>query len=130
MRTDNNPCLASAVTVDATARSRPRITRSDRSCGWCGTRVVAVAVSSLAFSVAGLAAAQNTNAKAPPAAGKDRTVVIKIVGPGGEPLTGVRSQGLTGLGSTTTTPTKTAEVIAPAPPRGQKRLVCFTHDGK
>lgn len=83
----------------------------------------------LVSTVAGRLPGQITNVSAQTSSGSGRTVIIKTVGPDGEPLSGVTSQSLTGMGSATT-PSKTAELTALAPPRGKKRFVWFAHDGK
>jgi hypothetical protein len=77
-----------------------------------------------------LASGQQSSVKAQPAAGPERTVAIKVLGPDGGPLNGVTAHSLTGMGSTSSAPSKTAELTAVAPQRGRSRLVWFAHERK
>jgi hypothetical protein len=109
MQRVNNPCVQRIIGAPA--------------------RLVPIVAATVFSYVAGLWPCQIPNVSAQSTSGSGRTVNIKIVGPDGEPLTGVTSQSLTGMGSATT-PGKTSELTALAPARGKKRFVWFAHDGK
>jgi hypothetical protein len=128
---EDHLCLLSTAAVDApaTALTRLWIMPFHRTSIGTRTQLVVMVTAAVVSGLLGLLPGQLTDVRGQSTAGARRTVTIKIVGPDGEPLTGVTSQSLTGMGSATT-PSKTAELTALAPPRGKKRFVWFAHDGK
>jgi hypothetical protein len=73
---------------------------------------------------------QKTPEKSPAATVPERSVLIKLVGPDGHPLTGVVAHDLKGFGSSPTAPARSDELIALAPPVGRTRMVWFAHEDK
>jgi Protein of unknown function (DUF1583) len=130
MRLENHPCLASDGPIDAVDHIQSRIIASDPTHFGTSARVLSVVVFASLFNIAGLSLAQTTVVKAPSPSGSGRTVVIKVIEPGGEVLSGVTSYGLNGPGSSVLTPGKAIELVAIAPQKGKKRLVWFAHEGK
>src|SRR3954447_7524494 len=82
-------------------------------------RLVPIVAATIFSCVAGLSPGQTAKDAAPSKPDSDQTVVIRILGPDGQPLSGVLSQTWTGKGPATESSSKTGEATVPAPPQGK-----------